>query len=256
MLLCSAVARAASASPAEELREAVDRLISAGNYTWEEKTQEIPDGGRLPRPRVTARGETIIDGFTRAQIRRAAAVLWKEEAAYAVAGGWRHRHDLSTRESNELREKGVSARHVHPLPHEALTVLWAGTRDVRKEPNGWGGEIVASLLHPEDLEGYLKSGKPIPTPPTTQNRLGLPVPVKSAGTRPTAPRIRPDLRARYFVYATAGVIERLEVEFLHPSAASGPGPWKYIVEFSAVGRTKVDVPPEARALFPSAPPSP
>lgn len=253
----------APAQPEHDLQAAVDGLLGAGNYTWELQEEMLSGQGKTIRLPTRARGETTIGGFTRAQIRRGDAVLFGHEAAYALAGGWRYFKDIAGEDVAELTKKtGIGARslrYVQPLPHDVLQRLVDAVRDVRKDGSALVGDIDPTVIDALELRSHLQLGRPLPSPlPVTRNRLGLPVPVSPPITKP---RPRSNMDARLVIYETGGVLERFEVEFSRATTVlNGPNAgdhdvseWKYVVEFSAIGHTKPEIPPEARALFLSAP---
>lgn len=260
LVACFVTEGVASAQPERDLRAAADRLVEAGNYTWEVKERIFTSQGKAIRLPARSRGETSIGGFTRAQLRRADAVFFEDEAAYALTGGWRHAKDMAGVDLAELSQKtGLGTRtktYVHPLPHDVLQRLLDAVRDVRKDGGALVAEIDPMAIDALELRLHLELGRPLSSP-QTRNRLGLPVPVGDAARA----RPRSNMDARLVVYETGGLIERFEVEFSRATTVlNGPNAgehdalaWTYVVELWAIGRTKPDIPPEARALFLSAP---
>src|SRR4051812_32999448 len=85
-----------AAQPEIKLRDAVDRLWAAGNYSWEYGTERFVDGRKQSgRAAFSDSGETIIGGLTHARISRQETVYSEREMALATKNGWRHTDDLT-----------------------------------------------------------------------------------------------------------------------------------------------------------------
>jgi hypothetical protein len=248
------------AQPKQELGAALDQLLEAGNYTWEEKRELDTRDGKTLRLRAYASGETSVGGYTSARLGRVHAVMLDRETAFALQKGWRHFQDLTDDEIAELRAQpaalaGDARTYVHPLAHELLGILVRAAHNVRKEGGVLVADIDAALLDRHGLERYLRHGA-LPGAPPTRTIFGLPVPAPGRTRLPSA-AAESDDRVIFFVWADQGKISRLSVEFWRKvTFANGPRAgdqdlrqMAYIMELSNIGTTTVDVAPEAKALF-------
>ena len=72
---------AIQAQPEREVRAAIDRLVEAENYWWQEFHEVIFDPAkRNVRPLPTGEGETAVNGYTAATFRRRHVVLRGQQA--------------------------------------------------------------------------------------------------------------------------------------------------------------------------------
>lgn len=259
-LAVAALARLAYAQPEVELRGAITGLIEAGNYTWEQ-TEEV--GRQAGQAISRTNGVTIVDGFTRGRIGQVDAVRYQQETAYALARGWKYYRDISEEERTELRRRGVLVTRgfpaTQPLPHEVLTLVIEAVRDVRQDQTALVAEIDPDLLDGQALDEYLRTGRrPKSRGTKTGSLLGLPVQVARSNA------VRSGTQVRLTLFESAGVVERFEIRLWRaalvlngPDAGEQERPVRnYRVQIADVGRTKPQIPVEARALFLSAPKGP
>ena len=76
-------------------RTAIDHLMRAGNYSWEEKREIGLKSAGSPRPISVAAGETMIGGYTRARNGKVHFIMIDREVAFVLRDGWRHGDDLT-----------------------------------------------------------------------------------------------------------------------------------------------------------------
>lgn len=246
------------AQPEQQFRGAIDQLLRAGNYAWEQK-REIGSLSSAPRrPISLAAGETMIGGYTRARFGKVHVVLYNREIAFVLRSGWRHGDDLTISDIAELHTPGMAANtlnHVRPLPHEVLELLARVSRNFRNESGAVAADIDSALLDPRALDQYLRTGAP-PVAPHTRTIFGLPVP-KSATSRSSRTSGPSGEHVIISIWENGGKMTRFSVKFLRPTRVlNGPNAGDhdmltnaYIFDLVDIGTTNVDVPPEAKALF-------
>jgi hypothetical protein len=237
-LMLWAVGASLAADPEEELRDAVDRLWAAGNYSWEQGHDTSSDGRKTLPSRTFNRGandagQTNIGGFTATKTRRHQFVFNENEIAILFDGRWRHVDDLTLSDREKLagyRPGAVGERNIptyssiRALPHEVLRALLGSAKNFRKE----GPAIVADLGSPFNDQlhfiGYLGNRKKDPLP----FRRGAPL----VGGK-----------AELVVWLDRGITTEFTVEF------NSTLPNWFFVKLAKIGTTKVEIDPEAEALF-------
>lgn len=252
MLLVAGVTGSLSAQPEKALREAVDQLLGAGNYSWGLGREGSIDGRKIGRAglRLTHTGETVIGGFTAMKMQRLRVVFDESEIAYALKGGWRHADDLTESDRKELREfwnsvvppsRGRGARQPRPaLPHELLPLLLREVHDVRQEHAAIVGDLSGVFGNLFELEQYLRTGI---LPAAGRGRS------RDSGSSGSG--------AKIVVYLDRGAITEFSVEFSATrTVANGPDQGSQqtmvntlVVKLTKIGETQVEIDPEALALF-------
>jgi hypothetical protein len=240
------------AQPEKMLREAMDRLWAAGNYSWEKASEASVDGRKLGPLRRSASeaGETNIGGFTVAVSHGKRMIFTDKEIAWLLKSGWRHADDLTDADLRELAGLRPEAnvprarlgdRRTHPgLPHELLRGLLGEVRGTRQQ----GAAIVCDLGSlfgdPFALEGYMAHGGLSPTALDRRRYAGL-----------------SDAKTELVVWLDGGNIAEFAVDF-HTTRLVANGPDQgnkqamvnsVVVKLFKIGTTKVEIDPEALALF-------
>jgi hypothetical protein len=249
--------------PQEELdvRAAVNRLIEAGNYTWEE-SHGVGLLGSTHIPIPMGAGETVIDGYTTARYRRR-VVMRGSEVVLELTTGWRHAKDLTAENIEELgqpptsratravakaniiepppksdwekRADALRARSYTPvLPHELLRFLMQDAVNFRKVGATVVAEVATNLRTISRLRSYLLMGVLEPEASTPVRIL----------LRAAPPPRSLDEVATLYVTLNGGLIEEFSVEIVTPSSTS-----VFITKLLKVGTTTVNVDTEAKALF-------
>lgn len=252
MLLVASVTGSSPAQPEKALREAVDQLLGAGNYSWGIGREGSLDGKKIGRVGLvlTNTGETVIGGFTAMKMQRLRVVFDESEIAYALKAGWRHADDLTDSDRKELREfwnsvvptlRGKGARPPMPaLPHELLRLLLLEVHDVRQEHAAIVGDLSGVFGNMVELEQYLRTGI---LPAALRDR--------SRGSSTSGSG------AKIVVYLDRGTITDFSVEFSTTrTVANGPDQGSQqtmvntlVVKLTKIRETKVEIDPEALALF-------
>jgi hypothetical protein len=247
------------AQPEQDLRDALNRLRQAGNYTWQDtnETNSINAAKRFKMaPR--AEGETVVDGFTIGGVRGLRFVQHGRESAFALARGWVHFKDITDTDVSEPKRStgptfpvAWARSYVHPLAHEILETLLGAGENFRKESGAIVADVAPTLLEPEMLVRYLRTGV-LPATGARRSIFGLPVP------RPPARSPQPAwLTGTFRVSLDRGTVTEIEVEFTRrappgsKAANEGHAGFNetFRVEILKVGTTTVSIPPEAKALF-------
>lgn len=244
-------------TPEQLLRAAVDQLLGAGNYSWEEKrTIELDPGGRPARGTSLRSGETSIGGYTAAISQRRRLVFLGRKAAYQVKTGWRHCDDLTEEEIRELWPYGgtnapidLRARdYTRPLAHELLQLFLQMGRNIRKDGAVITGDLGTTSAEYFALERHVAFGLPL-SDRAASSILGLPRP--KAATRPVVRGAGRGMSATFLVWLDGSELTELAVEFKLSTATSEPrvSTSIYSTKLTKVGATTLEVEPEAKALF-------
>lgn len=260
----------ARAQPEADLREAIDSLLTAGNYTWEEKRDlyrgsALSTGPGARRP-IFGTGETAVDGFTVARIQRRNIVFHGAEAAMELSAGWRHANDL---DAEDLRELGFfragtaqsdrrARSYTRPFAHEILQIILRYGIKLQKQGPAIIGEIDGRRVSLSVLENHLRSGSPL-VQTRAATMMGVPIP--GAPPVEVSPRGSPwpknDENAEFVVWLDRKDVTEVTIEFVRmavfvnepvPKAAE-PTRRVYTTKISKIGTTDVKVDPLARALF-------
>lgn len=258
------------AQPQYDLQAAVEQLWKAGNYSWDERSSFDSGAGDRPAsvPRPTGTGQTEIGGFTVAAIQTRQVVFHGGEAAFKVNEVWRRADDLTDSEIADLRfitwgtgrGRDRARAYIRSLPHEIFqTILQYGV-NVRKEGTAILGDLDDSQISTRDLEELVFRGTP-PASAAKQSRGILGVATGILGRRSGArPPPRSGEQVAFIVYLSRGKITEFAIEFLRPYVIGGgekagemsAAARKYTFKLWDIGRTKVEIDPFARELFPAA----
>jgi hypothetical protein len=246
---------AAHGQPAQVLKDAMVELVVAGNYTWEQFHETDINGRRLAEK---SWGKTVVDGYTVATIAGLPAIFSGNDSVVELKSGWRHLHDLNADEFLQVRRAlGVdrlgtnfeAARKFEYAPiHDLLRAVAAAAFEVWQQDGVIKGEV------PYEFDRHLSTGT-LPSGTPLRSVLGLPR--RAAGSGGAARGSTSQPNGALSVWIKDGNIAKVSVEFAR-TLTSQSGPRKgehmavtrtYVFEISKVGRTVLDVPPEAKALF-------
>jgi hypothetical protein len=236
-----------NAQPVKTLVDAVDRLWAAGNYSWEKGNQRFVDGRKMGgRTAFSDSGETTIGGLTHARILRQELVYSDSEVVLATKNGWRHTDDLTEADfpppAPGLRSRVIKRSPM--LPHAVLRLIVQAGRNIRAQGTAIEGDLALSDEGISALKSYLVSGGRLPT------------------VTPVGAPAHPGTRATFAVWIEGGNIAEYSVEFANtiillndPDGAERRTDSEIpTFRLTKIGSTRVEVDPEARALFVSAKP--
>lgn len=242
----------ACAQPEQRLAEAIERLVTAGNYTWREtRTMEGPDTQVFPY----AFGRTSVGGLSLATLARhnnARAAFRNRETAIQIGRQWRRMDSLSNEEIRQALGVPFIGGNLfdiiratqHTCHHEILHVIREIGVNVREENGAIVGDLGRGGLAEAAVETLIRRG--VFTPP-------------NQGTRPP-----PGTRAEFRVTLDGADISRLTIDLVRPAKhlrgpkAGEPYLWRrtYVTDISEIGRSEVSVIPELRGLFRAVAPAP
>jgi hypothetical protein len=265
------VAVALRADPAVALRQAVDDLFKAGNYSWRESRSHDINGRSTIEP--YAFGRTVIDGYTIATVyspsvtgfvnllpfsaKNVRAIFLGSRTAFELESGWRRYEEMTP---DELQELYSLPRPLPPLPdnrvriynhaslHEALRVLLPFTTSLREEDGAIVGILGLSNQEALQFDAFMRWGMPPRMIPMPETRIS-PLP-------DSLPHIR-QIGAAFKVWLVDGKLSKVEFAFAVGVLGRGRDGKSqeyhqtrvYTFELQEVGTTHVDVTPEMRALF-------
>ncbi|MBL9207921.1 MAG: hypothetical protein JNN01_22750 [Opitutaceae bacterium] len=244
-------------TPEAELAEAVERLLTAGSYTFEERQLPVssPANTQPPRPRppTRARGEATIGGFTVADVEGFRVMEFENNLAFLLPDDtWRHSKDMTPDDLQSLRRKSTQssspkllqyslARHTVVFPHKVLELIVQYGRNVRKVGTTYTGDLPDTEAR--NLSAYLLRS-PARLPPRSSS-VGL--------FRKDDPRTS----CSFTVLTSRGAISEVSLEHTMIGLVPGEGgslekrtlTTEYNFRLSRIGTTVVQVPPEAEAIL-------